>query len=51
MFRMDNTEGFTEAELDWMNADLSRRLESDEFQGLEKPEREKYISEDILGRF
>jgi hypothetical protein len=51
MFSDDNTEGFSVSELDEMNTELSRRLESNELEGLPEYEREKAISEEILRRF
>ena len=50
MFRQDNTERYSQAELDAMNVELLRRLNSDEFDGIEQSERTKLISEDICRR-
>ena len=50
MFRHDTTEGYSQAELDAMNVELLRRLNSDEFDGIEQSERTKLISEDICRR-
>ena len=50
-FTDDNTEGFSEDERDDMNAELFRRLKSDELSGMPDEEREQVISEEILNRF
>ena len=51
MFTDENTMGFTEDECDDMNAELFRRLKSDELSGLLEDERKKVISEKILNQF
>jgi len=51
MFSDDNTEGFSESELNEMNTELFRRMNSAEYEGMPEYEREKAISEDILRRF
>ena len=51
MFTFDNTEGFTEDELNEMNADLNNRIASGELEGLEYSERVKIIEERILQGF
>jgi len=47
----DNTDGFSEDELDDINSELFRRLRSDELSGMPDKEREQAISEEILNRF
>ena len=51
MFTLDNTEGFTQSQLDDMNAELQARLEIGELYGIPEDERIKIISEDICKRF
>ena len=50
-FTDENTEGFSADEIDDMNAELFRRLKSDELAGIDDEEREQHISEEILRRY
>ena len=46
-----NTEGFTDEMCTRLNEELFERLKSDELSGIPDEEREKIISEEILGRY
>jgi hypothetical protein len=50
-FTDENTGGFTESEINEMNAELETRLKSDELETFSEDARVDRISERILSRF
>jgi hypothetical protein len=50
MMTLENTEGYTQADLDRLNAEFHTRWQSGEWAGCERSEAEKYFSDEIARR-